>query len=129
MSKGQGVPINEGHPFIDDATGKINFAHRETKAQRADRLRHKQAMQEYRHAYCARLLVIGPRFNFFLYFYGLQARDLQTVPCFPLYEALKRRGIAINDGGEFTSSLFWAEDIRPKRRRNPFITQIIGENE
>lgn len=57
-----------------------------------------------------RLRVIGPNNSFFVYFYGLQVKDLCTIPNDYIYSMQRRRGFTPENG--YNSSIFFLEDIR-----------------
>ena len=57
-----------------------------------------------------RLLVIGPKTEFYVYFYGLRAAELATVPNEYVHAMQRRRGFTPENG--YNSSPFFLEDIR-----------------
>lgn len=57
-----------------------------------------------------RLRILGPNGSFYVYFYGLQAKDLATVPNDYLREMQRRTGFTSENG--YNSSVFFLEDVR-----------------
>lgn len=60
--------------------------------------------------------------GFFLYFYGLTESDLMVCPNQYIVEAIVRRGLM---PGEYTSSPFMVESVRPYKR-NYVMESMIG---
>jgi hypothetical protein len=57
-----------------------------------------------------RLLVIGPKRDFYIYFYGLSASDLCTIPNEYITQMQQRTGFTRVNG--YNSSPFFLEDVR-----------------
>lgn len=57
-----------------------------------------------------RVRIWGPEKSFYVYFYGLRAEELMTVPNYYIAMMQKRRGFTADRG--YNSSVFFVEHVR-----------------